>query len=875
MKKSIRLLLAKIAYTALLFVLTLFIAYRVINRSERGIVSAAMEQASFPVIHMTQNGTEMNLLHGYAYEMDVSSMRGPLTILPESRAVTAIVDRYGAKIDEVMFELRTLDGENLVEQTTVTDVREESDGRLRLSFTMKDLIETDEEYMLVLLLSESGGKQIRYYTRVKVPTDDTLITFDDHLAFIRTLHEATFTQDKTLKEFLEPDSDYSEDTFESVNIHSPFSAVTWQGLEIADRTEAQVSLYDLHGQTCSLTLRYTLVLTEDGRTRRYHVIEDYFTRRTENGMYLIDFRRNMNYVFSGAKEDLPGDRVNLSYHGTPLQMRESDGGSAIAFVNEERLFVYHLTDNRLTQAFGFFEEEEDFRTGFQGARINILRMDEGGNVLFRVTGYRNRGAHEGEVGTSVYEFDAQENTINELIWIATTQSEEMLISTADVLGYVNGRGIYYSVLGNDVTAIDLYEGTQQGSVENVIDDIYMVSEGGYLLAWQEDVSAFPDKITFMEMNEETRADIPAEEGEGIRLFGFIGNDIVYGRFREEDVGTDAPGNPLYPCYEVVIRHFDGTVFTEYDAGIMPVRDVVIEEDRIVLKRVIRTGQSTEEPAEEGEEDGEDEAPVMTASKTIVYTDVEDDQIMRTERSSGGVNRLEVTQEEGRRVTGILLRNTVPGDQCKRYVAQETLSEHRIPEVKATLSGKRYFCVDHNRIAGIYKHPAPAIAQAYALCGQVVDENNRYIYYRGNLTSRNQILAISEAAETRDFSTMTSEAACLRMILDYEGASRNTETLLAQGQTVMRILEDAMPSSRILNLEGCPMRAMLYFTDLMCDVPVMARMSDGRYVLLIGFNDREVVLFDPAFGANAVYRLPMSEAEAMFERSGNYFITYAR
>ena len=874
MTKNLKWLLIKTVYTIVVFVLTLFITYRVINRTERGALSAAMEQATFPVIHMLQGGTEMNLLHGYAYEMDVSSMRGPLLLAGEDRNVACIVDRYGTALDDVMFEVRTLDGENLVEQTVITDVREENDGRLRLSFTMKDLIEFDEEYMLVILLTTADDSQIRYYTRIKMPSDDTLPQFRDHLDFIRTIHEGTFTQDAALKPLLEPDGDHAEDTFENVSIHSPFSAVTWQGLEVADRTAAQVSLYDLHGQTCSLTLRYTMALTEKGRTRRYHVIEDYFTRRTENGMYLIDFRRNMNYVFPGTEEDLSMDRLELSFHGTPLQMRESDGGSAIAFVNEERLFVYHLTDNRLTQAFGFFEEEEDLRTGFQGARINILRVDEGGNVLFRVTGYRNRGTHEGEVGTSVYEFDAQENTINELIWIASTQSEEMLISTADVLGYVNARGIYYSILGNDVTAIDLYDGTQQGSIENVIDDTYMVSEDGYLVAWQEDITTFPDRITFMEMNEETRADIPANEGEGIRLFGFIGNDIVYGRYRQEDLGTDAPGNPLYPCYKIVIQHFDGTVFNEYDAGGMWVKDVEIETDRIVLKRVSRPAQQQEEggEADEGEEENEEQdAPASPP----VYADEQDDQIMRTEKTAQGINRMEVVREGDRRTTAIVLRETVSGDQCKKLIAQETMTEHHIPDVKATLTGKRYFCIDHNRVAGIFKDPAPAIALAYERCGQVVDEKNRYIYYRGNLTSRNQILAISEAAQGNDFSTMSSEAACLRMMLDYEGASRNTETLLAQGQTVMRILEDALPTARILNLEGCPLRAMLYYVDLMCDVPVMARMSDGRYVLLIGFNDREVVLFDPAYGANSVYRIPTAEAEVMFERSGNHFITYAR
>ena len=64
--------------------------------------------------------------------------------------------------------------------------------------------------------------------------------------------------------------------------------------------------------------------------------------------------------------------------------------------------------------------------------------------------------------------------------------------------------------------------------------------------------------------------------------------------------------------------------------------------------------------------------------------------------------------------------------------------------------------------------------------------------------------------------------------------------------------------------------MLYYVNQ--DIPVLALVGDGA-VLLVGFNEIEVGIMDPATGD--IYTMKNSEASAWFEENGNQFITYLR
>ena len=186
----------------------------------------------------------------------------------------------------------------------------------------------------------------------------------------------------------------------------------------------------------------------------------------------------------------------------------------------------------------------------------------------------------------------------------------------------------------------------------------------------------------------------------------------------------------------------------------------------------------------------------------------------------------------------------------------------------TVAEDRYIVYTKGVVSGIYANEAAAAAYAYENIGTVVDYYGNEIYKRAETVERNQIMAIQEAKITEEKDSM---AVCLDTILQFEGISRNTEFLLQQGQNAQEILENNLKDYDILNLTGCPMDVALYYMNQ--DIPVLARQGDDSYVLIIGFNQQNVVLFDPEIGK--IFKHGMNDSRQMFEENGNCFVTYAR
>ena len=66
-----------------------------------------------------------------------------------------------------------------------------------------------------------------------------------------------------------------------------------------------------------------------------------------------------------------------------------------------------------------------------------------------------------------------------------------------------------------------------------------------------------------------------------------------------------------------------------------------------------------------------------------------------------------------------------------------------------------------------------------------------------------------------------------------------------------------------------MDSILYYVNQ--DIPVLATLNDGGAVLVIGFNELNIVIMDPVTGT--VYKKGMNDSVKWFEENGNCFITY--
>ncbi|SCY48946.1 hypothetical protein [Butyrivibrio sp. INlla14] len=846
--KSVKLTIIKIIYAILVFVIAIFVISR-LSGDDNADMTAQMSEATLPTVSFLSNYKEINPLHGYTDEMDISHLRGTILPIGSNRDVTFKIRTYGRNITNLRFEVRNIDGVGLVENTNLQDYKESADA-ITGSFQLKDLITSGKEYMLVMLMDTESGTA-RYYSRIVWTGDESRYHMDDEIDFVRNFSNATFDKEiaSEYSKYLESNSEGDNTSFNKVNIHSSFNQVTWGDLDITEHTEPDIYVTDIHGQTGSFYLQYRVNIKEGAVNKSYNVCEAYRVRYTSDRIYLLNFERTMNYIFDTNAFSITKNVIGLSISDPELQLVESSSGSAFAFVSENRLYMLNNSENKLAYLFGFYDDKnDDIRTRWDRNTIKILRVDEAGNVKFAVAGYMNRGAHEGQVGIAVYDYNASINAVEEQAFIKSTSDPQILMEYVETIVYANTSDVFYVMLDQNIYAIDLNDRTWTMVVDGIGAGEYKISESMSTIAWQSDDLK---SLKMMNLGTKTISEVAADDGDFIRVLGFMGEDMVFGLAHESDVLMDQMGNPVYAMYNIKIQDGDGNILENYHPEGIYVTDVSISDNQIRMTRVVKE-----------EESGK-------------YVSTYDDQIMSTLKAESGSNVVSVVSVDiYEKIVQIAAKSEIKTKQIRVLTPAQTLFEgdrNVVIESERDQSEKPFYYVyGLMGLNGVYSDPADAVNVAYAAPAVVVGDDNRYVWYKGNLLRSNQIMSITRTAE--NYENMTSEdpvAVCLNLILTFEGVNRNVQTLLQAGEGAGQILASSLPDARILDLDGCPMSAMLYYVNQ--DIPVMAMMNDGSAVLIIGFNDLNTVLMNPETGT--VYKYGMNDSEKLFEENGNHFITY--
>lgn len=832
----------------IIFMAALMLISVVMNQGNTDMTTE-MGEASYPVVSMYTAGYRVNSLHGYSTGMDSAYLRDTIQPVGSDRKIAVHLDTYGRGISEIAFEVRSLNGDRLVESTNVEEY-ETRDGTIDFTITLKDLIEYDTEYMLIFLVTPEESTPIRYYTRIVL--NDTL-NIQEKLDYIVDFHERTFNKDEAaeLTKYLESNAEGDNTTFHKVTIHSSFNQITWGDLVIDQATEPDIIIKELTEQTGAFYMNY-FVFIRDGRNMNlYRVSEYYRIRYTPDRMYLLDYERTMDQVFDEEANICINDKIVLGITGNEIKLVESDGGNVFAFVAADKLYSYNVTDNKLIRLFSFYGNTEgldDPRNAYNQHDLQILAVDETGTVVFVVYGYMNRGRHEGDVGVAVYQYNSMANTIEELVYIPYDKSFELLQTDIEQLSYVNKMGIYYFILEGNVYAVNLRRQTYQIVVSGLREDGYHVSDSNKMIVWQEGDDLYSsNSLTMMNLSTQKQTQIQAGTNEYISVLGFMEEDLIYGLTRSKDIAVSNAGITAFPMYCVRIQSDDGSVLKTYRKENVYVVDSTIEENQITLSRVTWN-----------EETGD-------------YEPATDDQIMSTEQVKEGSNTVSyVVTENYETICQIVVKNEIDSKGLQHLSPKEVLFEgSRAIGISAPeIQENRYYVYAKNGIEGIYVNPGKAVDLAYRLSGVVVDDDGEYIWRRVTRSTRNQIMAITEdeMSETR-----SSLAVCLDTILKFEGISRNTERLLNMGDTIFTILGSDLQECTVLDLSGCSLDAVLYYVNQ--DIPVLALLDDGNAVLVVGFNELNIVVMDPVTGT--LYKKGMNDSTEWLKENGNQFITYVR
>ena len=797
------------------YVLAVMISSRLINQYAPD-TAVQMTSSTFPLVYMRQNGINFNCLHGYNHEMDVSQMRYSITPLSEKREVTICIQTFGASVDSVSYEVVTIDGTQSLENTKV--VRLEEDGDYITSMlTLGDGMYMNQEYVLKLQVT-TGGRNIYYYTHVLLA--DGLHTAD-YLNFAAGFWDKCInkTDLDTVGAAVEPDDTTdTEGTLAHMDIHDSVKQLTWGDLNPQIYYKPTPRLTEINENTATMTLDYRISATaENGSTEVYNVHEYYRLRFTDSRVFLLNFERTTDQIFNPESNVVTADEgILLGVTGKSVEYMADEKARVVAFIQENVLWTYRRSSGIFTRVFGFPQQADmDERDFYKENSLRIMKVTSEGDVTFAVSGYMNRGAHEGDNGVGIYYFDAGSSLINELCFLRTTENTERVqMDTETCLYMTQDARTVYILLGGMLQRVDLTEGTVETVSSDVNNDCCRGSVSGRYFAWlKEGLMYGSGTIEFIDFETGQIREITGGENEYLRPLTFMKEDLVYGVAKGNDVAATHGGNGTFPMYRLNFMDGEGNTVKTYEPNGLYVVSVEQSDNLLNLKRVAWNGE--------------------------IFADATPDQIVSTD-TSDDVSLGMATKKDSRRQTVVLLRvgssladTTVTIGNSKMAAGRGSMVEMpQNPEPEDL-----FYVYASGGLDALCTYPNDAIVKADELFGVVVDHNQDYVWVRGDKDTEHEI-ELSDVPAVFTSGTLDTEK-----------------------------LEEGL-GRKVVDLTGCTLDEVLYFVAH--DKPVLVNTREG-IKCIVGYDEYNTYLLNP--GEEEWYYYGIQDSTDLFLASGNEFYSY--
>ena len=786
-------------------------------------VYVAMGDASLPIVDVEMYGREMNRMAGYCREMDNSAAGDILTILPDDRALPVDIVGGGDAVVGISYEIRSMDRERLVERTQVTDW-EKTEGGLRAVLPIQNLLTKEKQYLLRLeLITEQHGP-VYYYTRI-LWTENTAVQSMVELAVGFSTKTFDYEQAKELVTYLETNSTEDNSTFGHTSIRSSFSQLTWGRLKMQPLGDVQVRLKELDGIMGNVQLNYLASREgEEGITETYEVEESFTMKWNEIRTYLMDYEREVNQIFGGESPEYSGKRIMLGItNDDRVSVKRSPNGQVYVYRVNRDLWSYRQEghERQAVKIFSFRGSDmADVRNNYSQHDVEILSASDSGDVDFLVYGYMNRGMHEGNIGVVGYHYNAAQNALEELFFIPFSGSYEALEDDLGQLAYRTQGDMLYLYVDHAIYGIDLKSRENMVVADALAEGSYAVSTDRQRIAWQDGGKLFESKtVHLMDLETGEQREISGAPDEYVRTLGFVGRDLVYGTAKDTDAWIINGRIEDLPMYSVKIVNDRMQEETSYEKSGYYVSGVSVEESRIHLNRVTRlSGQSYAAAQEDtivcnvdmgpGKLDGIGWYASQDKGK-LYFVQLEEDS-----KSSRNI-RLSVPKRVSYDTTDIL----------------ELKSNYQV-------QGMQFYAYGGGHLLKATMDFSEAVQLAYDKMGFVTDENHQMIWNRVN---RGNIKNIRDP--------FTAFAALERHL---------------EGFTASRSFNDGVV---LLDSRGCSMMQILYFIDR--GIPVMGYTAEGEYLVLCGFDQYNVTVYNP--GTGETYKAGLNDSTEYFRLRGNDFI----
>ncbi len=822
-----------------IFVATVLIVNR-INNSGINNLAAEMEQPTLPLVYVKYEDKLINCMHGYTSDIDITLFRETITPIDKNKTVELWIDQSIQSFDNICYELRFIKDNSLVEEGIIEDIAEEN-GYKKAVVTFRMDVTIGQEYMLVIKLQEGDVKLAKYYTRVLYEKSmHTGILLNTVVDFNNNIFDGTNTSAVGSK--LEPDPKGNNSDLSLIDIHSNYETVTWAGLSPMKITTAIPRIVEIDSNFACINMDYVIISNVEA-SKTYLVKERYRVRWVdEDTIYLVGYEREQEELFLTSNVDISNNRFRIGIvDDEEFKYITSDKENKVAFVQGGQLWYYNYSKSSIAKVFGFWQDiYTDARTMYNHHEIDIINMDDSGNILFDVYGYMNRGNHEGEMGIAIYRFDSANNRISELAFLASDLPYDMLEEYASKLIYMTGDKLYYT-MNDSIYCMDVNTKEIEEIVYNVPNDVVAVSPNKNYVAYPN--ASTPEEstsITLLNLDTRETTIFDADVNAYIKPLGFVDGDLIYGKANSADIFTRKDGEVIFPMNSIYIVDANKSVVKEYSKTGGYVSDITVNGNVIYLNRIRRTVDD--------------------------YEEIESDFISYKEDVSKKVSfTYKYSETYYNQYYMVFPSNIYVKTKPRLIITEESLfNEAKQLDLDSKKQKNRYYMYAAGKYQGSYSSSQKAIREAYDVSGLVTTNQGEIIWRKTTLDDYNSVaqkIGIYNVESAED-----SLKACIYMMANYEGIAFDFSTM--EGENGLDMITKYVGRTGV-NMSGNLMDVGLYY--LCNDVPFIVKYSDNTYVLVTSFNSSAVRYINPLESEDI--RVDREEFEENMAAEGNVMYSY--
>ena len=774
-----------------------------------------MNDPVLPEVMVQLSGELANRMCGYRQKMQVDFTRDSVTPLDTTKSLTFMINPYSTRVNALSYEIRSCDGSKVIENYKIKNLKK-TDNYLSASIEIISDLRMNQEYSLQITLDTEVG-DIYYYTRI---INRSNLNAGHYVAFVRNFYEMCMDKRTAddLSVYLEPGNTGTTTNYANISIESSISEVSWGSLKPQIVQKGVPMIKDINETTASVSIRYQIsARNTGGGTDYYNVTEFYRMRYTETRIMLLEFYRSAQQVFRPGDGTITERGLILGSRTRDVSYMLNDDISIVAFVQEGELWTYRPSDGKMVRVFSFRRDEDsDFRDNRTDHDIKIIRVGENGDVDFVLSGYMNRGIHEGYSGICVYHYNCDQNVVEEKVFIPGTESSEFLNEDMGTLSYVNPGNQLFLLFAKKLYQVDIDHDSFTVLEENIDPNRFVVSDTSAHAAWVVSQGDHEGEIKEIFFDDGDVRYIEPEDSQKLRTMGFMNEDLIYGKVRNEDILEDSNGHVREGIHTIVIEGFDGEQKKVYSKEGYYVMDTTIKGSLMEFNLAQKSGKG--------------------------YSIVKKDNIMNNRKASANQVSIELTNTSR---TGTLVRLALedsPGTDRPLvvYAKLKSVEDKQINLDTIVPQDDIFYVYAKGGLDMVTNDASAAVRRADMQLGVVLNRAQQYIWERGNRKDKIQLV-------NDDIPPV------------FKTGAYNIEELQ----------EGLGDSGTVVDLTGCTLDSVLY--EVSAQRPVIAKTGPDSAVVIVGYDDYNTWLYNPK--TLETYPYGMNDSKKLFSGEGNIFLTF--